>query len=533
MIYVYLDTSKTQEYVFSSRRLRGIRNASRAIDKCDEEVGEFAAGKGEKIRALGGVVIAAFDDDKCANDFLHEAHHIYDRYGISFEFAKRTCCHPGNFYYDALSPLLKETRKKKDCPKRSALASPSTILAATCETSGRGSAQALVQAGPDVCRANASEQKKWQMPKRDRIAEELVGEWTQAGVPDTFEGIVGWSKSEKIRDKDVPGTSEERLLGLVFADVNGLGSLLEHVAKDKAKLNKFAPALKNCLIESLKSATKKELKTAVASRIGEDHRSGRTDTAVPFRLLFLGGDDLCFAVIGPYTLPLVKHFIECFEKLSRNILNSLDDTGNLPSNLTISAGVVIAPYNYPILSFRRLGRDLESHTKRIGRAWASLNRSHYPPSLVDFYLVKNDVSGTLENVRASAYAEFDHDKVAQFGGPYLVSERNPHPASTRFLPLGNLLEAAEKLSLIPASGKLRALPQLLTTRSRLSAGYLYAEWWDHLDDNEQQWKDICGKLGVPDKREELPIQGYPVNNTPVFDALQLAPFARLRKRWES
>ncbi len=41
MIYVYLDCNKTQDYVFSSRRLRGIRNGSRAVEKCDEEVGRL------------------------------------------------------------------------------------------------------------------------------------------------------------------------------------------------------------------------------------------------------------------------------------------------------------------------------------------------------------------------------------------------------------------------------------------------------------------------------------------------------------
>jgi hypothetical protein len=358
----------------------------------------------------------------------------------------------------------------------------------------------------------------------------LVSGWTQAKIPSTAEGVVAWSSSEEIEGKEVPGTSEERLLGMVFADVNGLGSLLPDLARDEAKFKTFAPNLRECLYESLKQAVQEVLAIPVSNRLGKDQVD-----AVPFHLLFLGGDDLCFAVVGAYALPLTKKFIERFEERSRDVLKPLrTDAPNLPAHLTLSAGVVIAPYNYPILSLRRVGQGLETYTKRMGRAWATLNDVDYPPSLVDFYLVKNDAAGTLEEVRRLTYTpyEVDIDKpAALFGGPYLISKGmngQPNPAE-RFLPLEELLQGSEELATIRAGGKLKALLLLL---SRPGAQHLYREWFDHLGEAESRWSIVCYRLRVCASRDELPMRSYPHLNTPVLDALQLVPFVRLRKRWE-
>jgi hypothetical protein len=532
MIYVYLDCNKTQEYVFSSRRLRGIRNGSRAIDHADQAVAKLVSSDGDVIRALGGVIIAKFANQKSADTFLHKARLHYYHYGIGIESASIKCPAPVDFYRDVLFHLLREIRLKKDCPISATLPPPSTILAATCETSGRGSAHGLVKIGRDTQRTNAPEKTKWDMTADDPDANDLIKEWTEAGLPSTAEGIVAWSSApeEEMMGKEVPGTSEARLLGLVFADVNGLGSLLPHVAHDETKFKAFAPALKKCLFDSLKQGLRNVLEAPVCQRL----KSGSAD-AVPFRLLFLGGDDLCFAVTGAYALRVTKSFIEEFETRSPDILNPLrNDDSDLPPHLTLSAGVVIAPYKYPILSFRRLGQGLESHAKHIGRYWARLNSQAYPPSLVDFHLVKNDMAGTIEDVRRLLRTPYpvDSEPAVLFGGPYLVSKSDEvqnHPATRRFLPLDNLLEAAKYLLEIRAGSKLKALRLLL---SRERAQSLYRDWWDHLDEAEAQWLEICKMLKVPESRNELPLRGLPHLNTSVLDALELMPLVALRERWE-
>ena len=101
MIYVCLDCNKPQDYIFSSRRLRGIRNGSRAIDKADEEVGKWLQGD-EKIRALGGVVLAEFQDPDRATEFIQKARDIYRGYGISIEHAFVDTSNADDFYKNVL-----------------------------------------------------------------------------------------------------------------------------------------------------------------------------------------------------------------------------------------------------------------------------------------------------------------------------------------------------------------------------------------------------------------------------------------------
>lgn len=545
MIYTYIDCDKTQEYVFSSRRLRGIRNGSRLIDKADQEVGKLAVNKsGEPIRALGGVVVAKFPDPGDANVFLKEAEIIYNRYGISITAAQVSCPSVNNFYDDVLMPLLSEVREKKDCPKEKMLPPPGSILAATCAISGRYSAQGLVEIAPSepLQRASAVEITKWNAAPQwkasskdlDKQANDLVATWEKPpAIPSTIEDIIDWRSDATIADKDAPGTSEARTLGIIFADVNGVGKLLPQVSRDENKYKDFSAALKSCLFTSLQQALQQVLEKPV---------NLANDARFPFRLLFLGGDDLCYAVAGAYALPLTQRFIECFEKLSVDILQPLfettDETEALPSHLTISAGAVVAPYKYPILSFRRLGQGLESHAKKYGRYWADINNEKYPPSLIDYHIVKSDMVGAIEEIRQQMYKIYtgNSDKIALFGGPYLAGENigNSQPAAKRFLPLDNLLKAAESLLQIKAGSKLKNLRLIL---SRQDAPILYREWWDHLDDAEEQFKKACEEmtcigLNTSPTRDKLPINDYPHLNTPLLDALEIMSLVALRNKWE-
>ncbi len=541
MKYVYVDCNKTQEYVFSSRRLRGIRNGSRAIEEAEERVGDLAPYyEGDVIRSLGGIVLVEFPNNVSTTEFVNAAKKIYDEYHIGVEWAEYEHSGDGNFYKKILSPLMSKVRSLKDSPKTVRLPSPSSILSATCDTSGKSSAQRLVKLGNSIERVNASEWKKWLLEKRsdngqqDKVATKLTEGWTDAGIPKTAEGLISWSVKDKVRGKEIPGTSESRFMGLVFADVNGLGSLLSDFAVTKNRLKEFSPRLKNCIRESLASSMKQVLGASVKKRITKNSR----DLAVPFNLLFLGGDDICFAVIGAYAIPLVRVMIEEFEKKSQILLQSISEDGNsssqLPNYLTMSAGIVLAPYKYPILAFRRLGSELESRAKKLGRAWAKLKGKNYPPSLVDYYLVQNSVIGNLDTVRNGMRMTHDRNGAALFGGPYLASglpeNNDDHSASKWFVHLEELWKSAGDMADMEAGSKLKKLRYLLSAKD---ASAQYREWWNHLDKQQaNKWRNICKKLNLSASKNSLPVNDSPKSNTPILDAVQLMPFYSLTKRWE-
>lgn len=530
MFYVMIDCKQTQEYVFASRRLRGIRNGSRALSLADRVAGEKASAfGGATIRALGGVVIARFPGRPGAEEFQAAARRIYASFGADTEAVCYETEHAANFYADVLGPLLDLMRRKKEQPEGNMISRPGSLMAITCETSGRFPATGIVRAAPDqVVRVNDAERAKWILPGIDEEAQSLLAGWKPLLLPQTFEGVVGWSASESVTGQDLAGTSEQRLLALVLADVNGLGHLLPQLAADEAKFSDFTRALRDCLRDSLAAA----LNHVLAPAYVRFRQRQESDVGIPFRLLFLGGDDLCFAVTGAYALPLVRRLAEVFEQTSPAALAPLraqPNASSIPARLTLSAGVVIAPYKYPILSFHRLAKDLESCAKSQGRAWGALLGGLPPPSLVDVHIVANDILGSLEQVRASAHQVWAGQQTALYGGPYLAPSGAGNPAADRFLPLTALLEAADSLSCIAARGKLNRLREILTRTEALT---LYTEWFDHLGPEVRAWTKVCRTLRLPNDRQRLPVLGMPENNTPLLDALELVPFAALRAEWE-
>ena len=542
MIYVYIDCNKIQDYVFSSQRLRGIRNGSRAIDEADQQVGRLVSESSHLIRALGGVIVAKFNEKSEADQFVMDAANVYGGYGIGTEWETiEVNDETADFYTDVLTPLLAGIRRKKDCPKQPLMGPPSSILATCCEVSGRGSAQHIIRQMGKIQRANSCERSKWNMEEADSLSEALLSPWEKyPGIvtANTAEGVVGWNaeKSFEVGGKEIPGTSEERLIGMVLADVNSLGSLLPELAKDESLFKSFVSGLRDCLRESLGEAIQAVLETAYVKRM---ERLARRDIALPFKLLFLGGDDLCFMTVGAYALPLTQKFIEIFEDRSSQLLapfrNSEGPTGAMPKALTASAGVVLAPYSYPILPLRRLCQGLEKRAKNSGRAWAKTNGHPYPPSLVDFHLVKNDVAGNIGAIRkfsVTSKAPFAGISKELYGGPYLAGgnmDANP-PPEKRFVLLNNLFEACNQMNSMNATGKLKDLFLLLRAKE---APFLYKDWCAHLGkDPLTLWNSACKLLDVPANQDKLPFKEIP-RNTAILDALDLRPFEGLRKRWET
>ncbi|MBF0528729.1 MAG: hypothetical protein HQK55_05555 [Deltaproteobacteria bacterium] len=541
MFFVCLDSNKTQDYVFSSARLRGIRNASRLLEDADRSAEQLITlHHGRCIRALGAVIIAEFDSDDDASKFVSEAMGTYRRHGISIEAAKIEINKPTglNFYKDVITKLLRDLRKKKDSPKSIQPNPPSTILAANCELSGLGSANQLVKRGPEVWRASSIEYKKWTLREEDEqaitILQNVSSKWgvdsgeLTFGFPKTEEGIVGWNTEDLEDTKAKPGSSEARLLGMIFADVNGLGDLLPEIAADKNIYKSFAHDLRQCLFDSVAQGVAEVFRQAMQVRT----KTASHNLALPFRLLYLGGDDLCFLVLGAYALPLIHEIISNFEQRTEQLIECVQNElpqATLPSHLTLSAGVVLAPYKYPILLFRQLGLELEAHAKLCGRAWAKLHSrltgtEIYPPSLVDYYLVKNNAAGGLDQVRTV----LKKNDVDLFGGPYWAGLTSPDN-NKRFEGLPKLLSVAESLADFSAGRKLKLLPAIL---SGDNAQLLYQDWWDHLDKGQQviTWQTVLNTLNLPNGRDLLPIG--PNNMTTILDALDMIPLEELRQRWE-
>jgi hypothetical protein len=509
--YVMLDCLRTQDYVFASTKLRNLCNASRSLAEADAEVGERVLLDDERIRALGGLIIARCLTADRAAEVARKASSIYASRGIAVESVVEPLADEP-FYSGVLSPLLGKMRERKESPSDALVGIPSSILTVPCEVSGRTAAGKVIEQDGKHLRVSAVEHRKWRMKPADDV--DLLDASWGGGLefPETFDGVAAWASAARF-DTTAPQSSEQRQVALVFADVNGLGSRLEELADTVDALRNVVVGIPKVIRESLREALTCVLKAPFETRRA---RGERID-AVPFRLLYLGGDDLCFTVTAAYAMPFTAAFFKEFGERSRVMLSEV--LGGDRQGLSMSAGVVIGSYKLPILALRRIGQDLEHRAKAIGRFLAT-GTGAPPPALIDFHVVKNGVLGKLSAIRAAQGGSVSLD-----GGPYAVGV-NHYP---RVHGVDGLLAASASLAGFGGRGKARGLIDLLESRDL----FAYREWLDHLSvADHQRWTSACGGLGIMDfGRTPLRDHEWPPR-TPIADALGLAPLVQLAQRWQ-
>ena len=213
MFYVALDCDKVQDYIYTSNRLRGIRNASRLLARAErhlKQLAESPALGGRVLRSLGGVVVARFPVRKAADSYLVEALKYYRSLGISaqgdlVELGTR----PADFYKEVLTPLFRGIGNKKRSPQGVNVPIPSTILASTCDLSGTGGAQEgyprVQSAGESVRRKKGSGTLATMTHKRESCCD-----WSRNNGASVINLISDFPKHLKVW---WPGTPRRKLSG--------------------------------------------------------------------------------------------------------------------------------------------------------------------------------------------------------------------------------------------------------------------------------------------------------------------------------
>jgi len=510
MKYILIDISKIQEYVFASNRLREICNASLLLDWIEtEKIPQIAKSySAEVIRSGGGICLIKTNNNN-ASRLQNEIVRLFKGYGIGVTTAKKDLDSYSNFYNDVLAPLFKEINFTKNQPEKETVL-PSTILAVPCEATGSSPAECIVSlpGEPEGKRYNLPSASKHSFKKDISDVETcLMDVFPEVGIPRDLGGIVNWKEKGDAIGKEA-GTSEKRLLGVIYADVNGLGSLTPNIARDEKTYKGFSEGLR----EAIKCSVLDTLHEVITKAIGLRKGFPSDEKALPLRVLYIGGDDLALAVQGCFALEVASEILKNFEGYSRRLLEDTRLKDTIPC-LTMSAGVVIAPHKYPFSAFNRLGKELEQRAKSAGR----LKRTNgISPPYIDFCLVKNNAMGGLDEVTGKV------DNRYLTGGPYTPDE------------ITLFEETAEKLmeKEFPMS-KLKRLPGLLRSPARER---MYRIWISRLKDEQQKFfeDEIIKKWNL--KKEsvtDIPLwrrNPLGLSSTPVVDIIDLIPLARVKRR---
>ena len=172
-------------------------------------------------------------------------------------------------------------------------------------------------------------------------------------------------------EQDFPFQGDNRYVGIVHADGNGLGRMLMALRKTARKSPDGFVELYRGFSERLAAATEASAQRATTSAI-LSHADGKG--FLPIRPLVLGGDDLTCIVRGDLALSFVRAFLEAFEKETRNLCSWLSGVADWhEEHLTACAGIAYVKVNQPFALGYGLAEALCGKAKDLsGRACSAV-----------------------------------------------------------------------------------------------------------------------------------------------------------------
>lgn len=304
------------------------------------------------------------------------------------------------------------------------------------------------------------------------------------------------------------GDEENRYIGVVHADGNGLGGVLHELRNDLKNREDaikvwraFSQALEEATIEAARDAARQHL-----IREAQSHR------IMPARPLVLGGDDLTILVRGDLALPFTETFLERFEQQTKLNFQQLQDKyrlNSLPSYVSACAGIAFIKVNQPFYLAYSLAESLCREAKRASKASGNTE----VPSSLAFHRVTTSIIESFPIVRERELTTSDGILLSM--QPYAVGRRiSQLPA----------LEDLERLALAlsheaVSRGPQRELLSLLHESSE-KAEKGYERWRRNMEETgkSELLKDIESSLepllGEPPDRLPINRQGH----TPLADA---------------
>jgi hypothetical protein len=283
-----------------------------------------------------------------------------------------------------------------------------------------------------------------------------------------------------------PLSSENRTVGLLHADANGLGQTLIKMQNEAAAgdlTTKFSRAVAHCVAEATRRACIEELLPYAESKGNK--------WVLPARPILLGGDDLTILLRGDRALPFAEAFLKAFAEETLAQMDRLRTTSNsttinnlIPATLSAGAGIVYAKPRQPFAQVYLLCESLAKFAKSAAKEADQIR----PPSLVAFHRLTT--AAIPQTYGAVLTDELSRKSGRLTMNPYLVptvgdDHRQPAHGFPRTSHLRDLADSFAEEGM--ARGPAR----------RISAELLEADW-------EQPWKrlvEVAGKQGLPGFKE--------------------------------
>ena len=318
-------------------------------------------------------------------------------------------------------------------------------------------------------------------------------------------GHEGWNEAE---EPLFPFKGEDRRVGIVHADISGLGQLYRDFGEGKTASERLelATAIEKMIME----AAQKAASDILAREFGHG--------ALPARPILLGGDDLTIIVRADLALAYARVFLETLEGQSQNTLRKFGFENKM---LTACAGIAFGRHNQPFGRLLELAEELCSFAKKHVKA--GLKQGEAIPSAIAFYRQTTSLIATdMAEILAREATSSDGKRLLS-SQPYLVGGIGKEG----LFRLADLEELKDWLGSGEVSrGRPRQLRRLLLNDPD-GAGRDYRRWREILEKRGQLdgLDERLGVFGIPEG-EDLPFadrknrfDGH-MRVTPLFDALE-------------
>ena len=310
------------------------------------------------------------------------------------------------------------------------------------------------------------------------------------------------------RNPAFPFTGRDRRIGVVHADLSGLGQVFQSLmgsALRSKDIFDVATAIERAIRDAARSACAEVLLPCAIvpsddpKRFG--HLLGPTDGQsagkhsmhiVPARPVLLGGDDLTIIVRGDLAIAFSERFLQSVETQTECEFKKLKKRFHgLPERLSACAGIAVVSAGHPFTVAERIAEGLcDSAKKRAKAAEAPY------PSYLDFAVVTSTIDESLASWRSreqtiAADSAEDGSPLRIAAGPRRVQAATATPTGDS---LYSLLELAEALNATPGRGKLlEALG--LRHESKCAADEPWKRFWSVLtSDSPEAKQQLRGAL---------------------------------------
>lgn len=192
---------------------------------------------------------------------------------------------------------------------------------------------------------------------------------------------------------------EESYVAIVHADGNGMGGRIQKIADEhrEAKRNRQYIQAMRRFSRNVRDATSEALYELI--RALSIKYAG---SALPFRPLVFGGDDVTFICQGRLGLPLAALYLDAYERRT----SVFGSTNEYMKDMHACAGVAMVKMHYPFARAYALSEELAKSAKSHVR---ELYKGRKDASAMDWHFATSGLGGNLETIRQREYLNADDD----------------------------------------------------------------------------------------------------------------------------